>query len=111
MHFIGLRILLNRLRAIPYFLKDKTVPLYKKILVILCAAYIVVPIDFVPLFPLDDLILFIFVVWHLKDYLDEYWKGEKTVDLSKKFRDKNIVDGVEFTVTGEDEKPEKDDSE
>ena len=110
MQFIGLRILLNRLRMIPYFLKDKTVPLRKKILVVLCAAYILIPIDFMPLFPFDDLILFIFIIWHLKDDLDEYWNGEKTVDLSKKFRDKNIVDGVEFTVEGEDD-PSSDDSE
>ncbi len=102
MQFIGIRILLNRLKVIPFFLKDKTVPLYKKLMVILCAVYILAPIDFVPVFPLDDLVLFIFVIWHLKDDLDTYWKGDKDADLSKKFRDKDMVDGVEFTVVDED---------
>ena len=86
MNFIGLRVLFNRLKVIPHFLRDKTVPLRKKILVVACAIYILVPFDFVPVFPFDDLVLFLFV------------KGEKKEDLSKKFSDKDIVDGVEFTV-------------
>lgn len=98
MNFIGLRVLLNRLRVIPHFLRDKTVPLRKKILVVACAAYIILPFDLVPVFPFDDLILFLFVIIHLRDELDVYWKGEKKEDLSKKFSDKDIVDGVEFTV-------------
>ena len=98
MNFIGMRILMRRLRVIPYFMMDKTVPLRKKLLVAFGVIYLLIPIDLVPIFPLDDLILWIFIIWHLKDDLDSYWKGEKTVDLSKKFRDKNIVDGVEFTV-------------
>lgn len=98
MQFIGIRILMRRLKVIPFFLRDKTVPLRKKLLLIFGIIYLFIPIDLVPIFPLDDLILWIFIIWHLKDDLDSYWKGEKTVDLSKKFRDKNIVDGVEFTV-------------
>ncbi len=107
MHFIGIRMLLNRLRMVPYYLKDKTVPWYRKALMILCIAYIVVPIDFVPVFPFDDLFLFVFMMWNFKDELDTYWKGEKPVDLSKKFRDKDIVEGVEFTVE-DDEDPGRD---
>ncbi len=98
MNFIGLRVLFNRLKVIPHFLRDKTVPLRKKILVVACAIYILVPFDFVPVFPFDDLVLFLFVIIHLRDELDVYWKGEKKEDLSKKFSDKDIVDGVEFTV-------------
>ena len=105
MQFIGMRVLLNRIRVIPFFLKDKTVPLRKKLLVIFSIAYIISPIDLVPIFPADDLILAIFCIWHLKDDLDVYWKGEKTVDLSKKYRDKDIVDGVEFTVKENDTDP------
>jgi uncharacterized membrane protein YkvA (DUF1232 family) len=97
---------MNRLRVIPHFLRDKTVPLRKKILVVACAAYILLPIDLVPVFPLDDLVLFLFVIIHLRDELDVYWKGEKKEDLSKKFRDKDIVDGVEFSV--EDDSSESD---
>ncbi len=104
MQFLGLRILMNRIRVIPYFLRDKTVPLRKKLLVVAGIIYIIAPIDLVPVFPLDDLVLWIYILWHLKDDLDQYWKGEKNVDLSKKFRDKDIVDGVEFTVNDKGEK-------
>ena len=99
MHFLGIRILMNRIKVIPYFLRDKTVPVRKKLLVIFGIVYLVSPFDFIPpVFFADDLILWIFIIWHLKDDLDVYWKGEKPVDLSKKFRDKDIVDGVNFTV-------------
>ena len=40
----------------------------------------------------------------LKDELDKYWMGEKPEDLSKKFRDKTIVEGVEFDVEDENSK-------
>ena len=106
MNFLGLRVLLNRLKVIPFFLRDKTVPLRKKLLVVACAAYILMPIDLVPFFPFDDLILFAFVILHLREELDVYWKGDRKTDLSKKFRDKDIVDGVEFTV--EDDAADKD---
>jgi uncharacterized membrane protein YkvA (DUF1232 family) len=99
MQFLGLRILLNRIKVIPYFLRDKTVPKRKKALVIFGIVYVLLPINWIPpLFFSDEIILWIFIIWHLKDDLDIYWKGDKNEDLSKKFRDKNIVDGVEFTV-------------
>jgi uncharacterized membrane protein YkvA (DUF1232 family) len=100
MQFIGFRIIMNRLRVIPYFLKDRTVPKRKKALVIFGIVYLFLPINWPPLslFFADDIILWIFIIWHLKDDLDIYWKGDKNEDLSKKFRDKDIVDGVEFTV-------------
>jgi len=104
MQFIGMRLILNRLRVIPYFLRDKTVPKRKKALVIFGIVYLFLPINWPPLtlFFADDIILWVFIIWHLKDDLDIYWKGDKSADLSKKFRDKDIVDGVEFTVEDND---------
>ncbi|MGF6375202.1 uncharacterized membrane protein YkvA (DUF1232 family) [Clostridiales Family XIII bacterium PM5-7] len=107
MQFIALRVLLKRIKAIPYLMKDKTVPLRKKVLVVLGLLYLINPLDLIPpiLFPFaifDDLIVWIFILIHLKGQLDTYWQGEKSEDLSKKFRDKNIVEGVEFNV--EDDK-------
>ena len=68
-------------------------------------------VDLIPpvLFPfgfLDDLVLWIWIIWHLKDTLDQYWLGEKTVDYSKDFKHKNIIEGVDYTVEhdGKDEK-------
>ena len=85
MHFLGIRILMNRIKVIPYFLKDKTVPVRKKLLVIFGIVYLVSPFDFIPpVFFADDLILWIFIIWHLKDDLDMYWKGDKTCGSVKK---------------------------
>ena len=42
----------------------------------------------------------------MKDTLDQYWLGEKEVDLSRDFKNKDIVEGVEFTVDQEDEEDE-----
>lgn len=103
MQFITFRVLFRRIGAIISLLKDKTVPFRKKALVIFGLIYLFLPLDLIPpiLFPfgfVDDLILWIYILWHLKDELDAYWKGEKKEDLSKKFRDKTIVEGVEFEV-------------
>lgn len=111
MQFISFRVILKRIKALSFLMKDKTVPLRKKALVVFGLVYLFLPVDLIPpiLFPfgfIDDLILWIFILWHLKDELDSYWVGEKEEDLSKKFRDKNIVEGVEFKV--EDDKDNDD---
>ena len=111
MQFISFRVIMKRIAAITSLLKDKTVPLRKKALVIFGIIYLVLPVDLKPpiLFPfgfIDDLVLWIFILWHLKDELDRYWMGEKAEDLSKKFRDKTIVEGVEFDVEDDSEKKE-----
>lgn len=92
-------------------MKDKTVPKRKKILVFFGIVYLFLPVDLIPpvLFPfgfLDDLVLWLWILWHLKDTLDTYWVGEKEQDFSKKFKKKDIVEGVEFTVDQEEEKDE-----
>lgn len=84
-------------------MRDKTVPRRKKALVIFGLIYLVLPVDLIPpvLFPigfLDDLVLWIWIIWHLKDTLDQYWLGEKETDYSTDFKDKDLVEGVEYTV-------------
>ena len=74
---------MNRIKAISSMMRDKTVPKRKKALVIFGLIYLVLPVDIIPpvLFPfgfLDDLVLWIWIIWHLKDTLDQYWVGEKT---------------------------------
>ena len=103
MNRITMGILLKRLKAIRYFLADKTVPRRKKALIIFGLVYLLLPIDIIPpiLFPfgfIDDLILWIFILWTLKDELDRYWLGEKEEDLSKEFKTERIVDDVEYEV-------------
>ena len=111
MQFISFRVLSRRIKAISSMMKDKTVPKRKKLLIVLGIIYVFLPIDLIPpvLFPfgfLDDLVLWIWIIWHLKDTLDQYWVGEKEVDLSRDFKNKDIVEGVEFTVDQEDEEDE-----
>ncbi len=116
MQFFTWTFIRGRLRAIVSMMKDKTVPLRKKALVVFGLIYLLLPVDLIPpvLFPfgfLDDLVLWIWIIWHLKDTLDQYWLGEKTVDYSKEFKHKNIIEGVDFTVDhdGKDVKTEKKD--
>ena len=111
MQFISFSVLSKRIKAILSMMKDKTVPKRKKLLIVLGIIYLFLPIDLIPpvLFPfgfLDDLVLWIWIIWHLKDTLDQYWVGEKEVDLSRDFKNKDIVEGVEFTVDQEDEEDE-----
>ena len=115
MQFFSWTFIKGRFRAIVSMMKDKTVPLRKKSLVVFGLVYLILPVDLIPpvLFPfgfLDDLVLWIWIIWHLKDTLDQYWLGEKTVDYSKDFKHKNIIEGVDFTVEhdGKDEKDEED---
>ncbi len=106
MQFIFMRVLMRRIRAIPAFLKDKAVPFRKKLIIILGIAYFLWPIDLIPnpilLFGvIDDIVVWGFIIYYLRDELDRYWLGEKEVDLKKEFRGKKIIDDVKFEVKDE----------
>ena len=106
MKFFTWMYLKNRIIALKYMLKDKNVKWTKKALVIFGIIYLFLPVDIIPpvLFPfgfLDDLVLWIFIIWHLKDTLDEYWIGEKSEDYSKKYKANRIVEDVNFEVEGD----------
>ena len=103
MNFLSFRFLIRRIKAIKEMMKDKTVPKRKKALVIFGLIYLFLPLDLIPpvLFPfgfLDDLVLWLFIIWHLSDILDTYWMGEKTEDYSGKFKSKDLVENVSFDV-------------
>ena len=103
MQFLSLRFIINRIKAISSMMRYKTVPKLKKALVVFGLIYLVLPVDIIPpvLFPvgfLDDLVLWLWIIWHLKDTLDQYWVGEKTVDYSGDFKSENLVEGVEYKV-------------
>ena len=111
MQWVGFTVLRKRMTALKFMMRDKNVPLWKKGLVVLGALYLVSPLDLIPdvVFPvafLDDLILWIWIFWFLRDELDRYWIGEKEVDLSKSFYGKDIIEGVECEGA-EEEKGEK----
>ncbi|MGI6211625.1 MAG: YkvA family protein [Anaerovoracaceae bacterium] len=98
MQFVGFRVILKRIQAIPFLLRDKTVPFRKKLLIILGIVYLFVPIDLIPFIPLDDVILLGVIIWYLRKELDKYWLGDDSGDLSKKFKRSKMVDGVDFKV-------------
>ena len=106
MNFLSFRFLIRRIKAIKEMMKDKTVPKRKKALVIFGLIYLFLPVDLIPpvLFPfgfLDDLVLWLFIIWHLSDILDTYWMGEKTEDYSGKFKSKDLVENVSFDDSSE----------
>ena len=107
MQYIFMRVLMRRIKAIPPFLRDKTVPFRKKLVIILGLAYFLNPIDLIPapilLFGIiDDLVVWSFIIYYLREELDKYWLGEKEVDPEKKFHGKKIIDDVKFEVQDED---------
>lgn len=101
---IAFRVLAKRIKAIRFMLKDKKVPRRKKALVIAGICYLVLPVDLIPpiLFPvgfLDDLILWIWILWHLRDTLDQYWMGGPAAeDLSRRYKGKDIIEDAAFEV-------------
>jgi uncharacterized membrane protein YkvA (DUF1232 family) len=85
---------------------DKTVPKRKKALVIFGIIYLFLPVDLIPpvLFPfgfVDDLVLWIWILYTLKETLDTYWMGEKPVNYSKKYKD--AIEQDDFEVVNEED--------
>lgn len=108
MQFIYLQVLMKRLRAIKHFMKDKSVPFHKKLIIVAGFLYLVSPIDLIPepilLFGIvDDITLWTFIIWYLKSELDKYWiEADPVKKPAEKFRGKKIIDDVNFKVEDED---------
>lgn len=112
MQFIFLQVLLKRLRAIRYFMKDKSVPLRKKIIIVVGILYLLSPVDLIPepilIFGIvDDITLWSFIIWYLKSELDKYWLETDQVKPAEKFRGKNIIDDVNFEVEDQDDENQR----
>ena len=121
MQWIFLSVFMKRIKAIKFFMKDKAVPKRKKLIIVLGILFLISPINLitVPVFGLgliDDIILWGFIIYYLKDELDKYWLGEKEVNPKQQeaLKGKDIIDDVDFeieTIDGEEvhisSKPEK----
>ena len=108
MQFIFFQVLMKRIKAIKFFIKDKKVPKRKKLIIIAGIIYLLMPIDLIPepilIFGIvDDLVLWTFIIWYLKEELDKYWLGEDEVKSVQKFRGKNVIDDVDFEVKKDEE--------
>lgn len=100
-----IRWILAYIGGIKFLLKDKEIPWYKKVIVILTIIYVISPIEFLPDFILpigyvDDIILVIFIIFLLKDDIKRYIKPKS---YSEKYKDKDIIDDVEYKVEDEGE--------
>ena len=112
MQFLGFRILWRRIKAIRFMMADKTVKWWKKGIIVAGILFLLSPIDLIPIFIfpfnfIDDIVVWIFILWYLRKELDSYWMGEEGKDLSKKFRGKTMVDDVEYEVDDEGKKARK----
>lgn len=110
MQFVGWRVILKRIKAIRFMMADRTVPKWKKALVIFGIVYLFLPIDLIPpiLFPigfLDDLVLWICILYMLRETLDTYWMGEKPKDYSKKYKD--AIEQTDFEVVEDEEETDE----
>ncbi|MEG1584188.1 MAG: DUF1232 domain-containing protein [Anaerovorax sp.] len=109
MQFVFFRVLIKRIQAIRFLMKDKAVPKRKKALIILGIVYLFLPVDLIPpiLFPIawmDDMVIWLFILWHLKDELDSYWLGPKESKPSEVYKGKKIIEDVAFEVKVDDDK-------
>ncbi len=107
--FIGFRVIIKRIKAIRFMMKDPAVGKGKKALIIAGLVYLFLPLDIIPpvLFPIawvDDLILWIWILFYLRETLDRYWMGEKEQDFKEKYKD--AIEDVEFEVEEEEEEDE-----
>ncbi len=100
----------KRIKAIRFFIIDKSVALWKKLLIGFATLYLISPIDLIPLmfFPvawIDDLFLWICVVYLFKDELDSYDEYGNKKD-KEDFKDKDIIEDVEFEVKQDNDNKE-----
>ena len=113
MRFLSFAVLGKRIKSIKNLFLDSAVPKRKKLLIIFGIIYLIAPIDIIPEPVLgfgfvDDVILWTFILIHLADELDKYWKqsdeGQEEslhVDPEKEFEGKNIIDGTGIELDDE----------
>ena len=105
MRLIAFAEIIRRVKVIPMFLKDPKESKVKKALIVFGLVYLLLPFDLIPpIIPvfgwLDDLILWIFILDHLKTELDRY--DVSAPNSVSKYRGRNVVD-VTYTVNDREE--------
>ena len=104
MRYLTFAVLGKRIKSIRKMMKDPEVPKRKKLLIVFGIIYLLMPIDLIPVVVLgfgiiDDIVLWLFILTHLSDELDKYWKEseygpveEAAVNARKAFRGKQIIE-------------------
>lgn len=105
MQWIFLSVMFKRIKAIKFFMKDKEVPKRKKLIIVLGILFLISPINLmtIPVFGIgiiDDIILWSFIIYYLRDELDKYWLGEKEPPplVERELKGKDIIDEVDYEV-------------
>ncbi len=113
MQFVSFAVLGKRIKSIKALLKDPNVPKRKKFLVIFGIIYLLMPIDLIPAPVLifgfiDDIVLWLFILSHLKDELDQYWKeSEESFSAEDDLRDRTIIETTADETEIDDTKTEE----
>ncbi|MEA4847218.1 MAG: DUF1232 domain-containing protein [Clostridiaceae bacterium] len=85
--------LFNKLMLVIKYLRNKDIPFYKKLIIVVSLIYIIFPADIMPDYVigigiLDDLVALVFILLTMKSELDENNnKGYLNVEKSKKMFD------------------------
>ena len=99
--------IIKNFRLIKRMMADGNVSFWKKALIVVGIVYLILPFEIVPdiLLPfglMDDIILWLLIMYILKDtmrkYRDEDSRGERV-----KYKRGNIIEGVSYEVKSEDE--------
>lgn len=113
MQFVSFAVLGKRIKSIKALLKDPNVPKRKKFLVIFGIIYLLMPIDLIPAPVLifgfvDDIVLWLFILTHLKDELDQYWKeSEESFSTKDDLKDRTIIETTAEETVIDDSETEK----
>ena len=86
-------------------LRDKSVPKRKKAVLIVGLILLFFPsLLFSPIGLAGKLIVWIWIIWYLREELDKYWLGEKPLDLSKTYRGKTVIHTVDYEIKDKGDK-------
>ncbi len=115
MNFLSMRVIIKRIRSIKYMMQDKSVSIWKKALIVLGIVYLLMPIDLIPIvIPVfgvfDDIILWVFILWTLRDTLDAYWVDDERVDTQRKYKNKKIIKVESVSMETESADTDKEDT-
>ena len=100
-------LLLRRIRGIIPMLKDKSVPFWKKAILIAAVIYLILPVDLIPpLVPVfgwfDDIIIWVAILYFMRTELDAHIPGKTPNKDSKYNYDKDDVHEASFSIINDE---------
>lgn len=98
--------LLRRIVVLPRLMKDPSVKLYKKIMVIGGLLYLISPLDLIadPILGfglIDDTVIMVYIITKIKDELDSYINQENNADHTIILEKDKIIEKVDYKIDDE----------